>query len=331
VVAQLDKQYLMTRPSRAIARAISYAFFEGRPLTTRGRWINPWLMRRARRVARREPDASIDRPLFILGTGRSGTTVLGKILSLHRDVGWLNEPKLMWHVAYPNEDLNGNYTSVPARYRLGADDATASVRRAMTNQYSTYLRATRNKRVLDKYPELIFRTDFVKGLFPDARFLFLVRNGYATCGSIAKWSETHGQSDRGRTEDWWGTDNRKWHTLVNELVRLDPELGLHADEIAAIDDHTAMAAVEWMISMQEGLELLAKHPSDTLMVRYEDLTSSPGDTLRELFRFSGLSPDEVVLDYAKKILRPVTQPLPVELPAAVKDSFDKTMRKLGYC
>jgi hypothetical protein len=309
---------------------VSYALFEGRPLTTRGRWINPWLKTRGAKIARREKVDSIDRPLFILGTGRSGTTVLGKVLSMHRDVGWLNEPKLMWHIAFPNEDLNGNYTNAPARYRLGENDATESVRRAMINQYGAYLRTTRNKRVLDKYPELIFRTAFVKKLFPDARFLFLVRNGYATCGSIAKWSQTHGQSEHGQTADWWGTDNRKWRVLVDELVRHDPELKQHTDSIATLSSHTAMAAVEWTLSMQEGLELLTRQPTDTLMVRYEDLTTSPRDCLKQIFQFGGLSHDEVVLEYAEKILRPVIEATPMELPVAIEHSFDRAMRKLGY-
>lgn len=330
MVAQLDKQYVLTRPLRAIARLVSYALFEGRPLTTRGRWINPWLKNRGEKIARRETAEGIDRPLFILGTGRAGTTVLGKVLSMHRDVGWLNEPKLMWHIARPDEDLNGNYTTTPARYRLGANDATESVRRAMINQYSAYLQTTRNKRVLDKYPELIFRTEFVKKLFPDARFLFLVRNGYATCSSIAKWSTTHGQSGPGQTADWWGTDNRKWHVLVDELVRHDPELKHHVDSIATLNAHTAMAAVEWTLSMQEGLELLTRRPADTLMVRYEDLTTSPRDCLKQIFEFGGLAHDEVVLEYAEKTLRPVSEPTTIELPAAIKTSFDRTMKKLGY-
>ncbi len=148
MVAQLDTAYITTRPARAVSRAVSYAFFEGRPLLTRGRWINPWLLRRAKKVAQREQSAVVDRPLFILGTGRSGTTVLGKILSMHREVGWLNEPKLMWHAACAHEDLNGNYTDAAADYRLAAADATPAVQRAMRNQYAAYLRATRNSHAL---------------------------------------------------------------------------------------------------------------------------------------------------------------------------------------
>ena len=44
MVAQLDRLYATLRPQRVPPRLISYALFEGRPLTTRGRWINPLVL-----------------------------------------------------------------------------------------------------------------------------------------------------------------------------------------------------------------------------------------------------------------------------------------------
>ena len=330
MVAQLDKDYCTTRPARALARAVSYAFFEGRPLLTRGRWINPWLMRRAKAIAGRQGGAVINRPLFILGTGRSGTTILGKVLSMHREVGWLNEPKLMWHVACTDEDLPGNYTDRAANYRLDAADATAQVRQAMHNQYADYLKITRNSRVLDKYPELIFRTEFVKAIFPDALFLFLARDGYATCRSISRWSQQHGKDEQQSVTDWWGINRRKWRLMVEQLVQADPELGQHADRIAAFTDHTAMAAVEWILTMQEGQRLLERHSDSTLLVSYENLTRKPVDTVREILQFAGLENDPMVADYAEKTLRPVGEPATLELPGVIQNSFDRAMKNLGY-
>jgi hypothetical protein len=330
MVAQLDKEYLLQRPARALSRLASYSLFEGRPLTTRGRWINGWLTKRSRRIASARPTNRVDRPLFILGTGRSGTTVLGKILSLHREVGWLNEPKLLWHVACPYEDLNGNYTSEPARYRLAEEDAREATRVAITNLYAQYLRSTRNSRVLDKYPELIFRVPFIKRIFPDARFLLLVRNGYDTCRSIARWSAAHGDADHGGTVDWWGTKDRKWLYLVDQLVKNDPELGLHAAAIAEFGDQKARAAVEWDLSMREGLKLQSLYPNDIMTVRYETLTSAPTNCVQRILEFGELADDQPVLDYASSVLRPTHEKGSIALPSIISQSFEKTMQRLGY-
>ena len=43
--AQLNSLYLKTRPYKVFSRLVSYGLFEGRPLTTRGRWINPLLFK----------------------------------------------------------------------------------------------------------------------------------------------------------------------------------------------------------------------------------------------------------------------------------------------
>jgi hypothetical protein len=40
--------------------------------------------------------------------------------------------------------------------------------------YGAYLALTGTTRVIDKYPELVFRVDFVRALFPEAKFLLIV-------------------------------------------------------------------------------------------------------------------------------------------------------------
>lgn len=330
MIAQLDSAYVRTRPARAIARLISYALFEGRALTTRGRWLNPLLKSRAESVSKRTARQPVAQPVFILGSGRTGTTVLGKILSLHRSVGYLNEPKLLWHVAYPNEDLNGNYSNDPARYRLDATDAIDEVCARMHNLYGHYLSVTGNTRVVDKYPELVFRTGFVRKIFPDARFIVLARNGFDVCRSVAAWSGTYGHINNGTRIDWWGTDDRKWRCLVDQLVRDDEELGESAEQISRFGDATDKAAVEWMLSTREGLKVCEREPDTAILVRYETLVQNPGAVITGLLDFCGLEQDATVVEYAVASLQ-AREPGPaISLHPVIRDYFLRVMSDSGY-
>ena len=154
MIAQIDPLYIKTRPMKVLKRLISYAFFEGRPVTTKGRWINPLVFSLLKMfAANNNRYESVEKPIFILGTGRSGTTILGIVLSMHREIGYLNEPKAMWHLIHPHEDIIGNYSQVPdARYRLTAEDATNGMRQRASQMFGAYLTATRSKRLVDKYP-----------------------------------------------------------------------------------------------------------------------------------------------------------------------------------
>ncbi len=118
----------------------------------------------------------VEKPVFVLGTGRSGTTILGIILSMHKDVGFLNEPKALWHSIYSDEDLIGSYSLGNASYRLGSEKITPEIKKQAHRLYGAYLRATFSSRAVDKYPELIFRIPFVLDIFPDAKFLFLLES-----------------------------------------------------------------------------------------------------------------------------------------------------------
>ena len=44
-------------------------------------------------------------PVFIIGCGRSGTTILGDTLSRHPKIKYLNERRDLWHKSYPEFDI----------------------------------------------------------------------------------------------------------------------------------------------------------------------------------------------------------------------------------
>ncbi len=327
MVAQIDSKFVHARPWKVWPRLLAYALFEGRPLTTRGRWINP-LVFAAYRLWAWLPFANrAQDPVFILGVGRSGTTILGTILALHRDVGYLNEPKALWQAALGDDDLIGSYSQKSGRYRMDARDATARATRRLRRYYSAFLGLSRSRRVVDKYPELLFRNGLIDAVFPLARKIVLIRNGMDTCQSVQRWCDRHARRD---TTDWWGLKRRKWHILVDELVVSDPALARDAPAIRALTRQVDMAAVEWIVTMREALRLHRARDQKTMFVRYEELAACPQRVMREILAFCVLSPDQTMLDYAQDVLRPRPPYPPVALDPAVQPHMAETMERLGY-
>lgn len=332
MVAQIDSRYLRTRPSRLWPRLLGYSLFEGRPLTTKGQWFNPVAFGLARMLQMLPVLRRVNAPTFILGTGRSGTTILGIVLSMHREVGFLNEPKAVWAGLHPGEDLIGSYNRDAARYRLGSIDATPEIIRRSQQVFGGYLWLAGVRRLVDKYPELIFRTQFVRAMFPDARFLFLSRDSVATCGSIRHWSERLGTKVDGETHDWWGADDRKWHLLVDQIVPEHADLARHADKMNGLD-HEGRAAVEWTVTMREGLRLLADDPEGTLHVPYEALCMDPRRWAERLEAFLELPSDKVFEDYAESTLAaPAAEKRELALPIWLERAVAATQQALdSHC
>lgn len=303
--------------------------FEGRPLTTRGRWMNPLVFCGLRLCAMLPISVAVDRPIFILGTGRSGTTILGTILALHRNAAYLNEPKALWQAALGNDDLIGSYCKIPGQFRHPPLSKTDPARRRIRRSYHAFLRLSGNTRVIDKYPELLFRNAFLKDLFPDARKIVLIRNGADTLQSIERWSVRNGRQAGGTVDDWWGKDRRKWLLLVDQIVADDHAFADALPVIRNFDRHTDMAAVEWIATMREALKIQATDP-DILMLRYENLAYYPRASMGAVLDFCGLSRDETMLAFAEAELRaPPLYPMP-ELDPCIQKLFGETMVRLGY-
>jgi hypothetical protein len=329
MVAQLDDAYRAVGASRVV-RLASWALFEGRPLTTRGRGINP-LVLALHHLHRRLPAlAAVERPVFIVGMGRSGTTLLGRMLSVHPQVGFLNEPKALWQVAVGREDVVGSYCRGPARYRLAAADADESAGRSLRRLYGAYLFWTRRRRLVDKNPEAVYRVPFVRAVFPDARILLLVRDGWQVCRSVERWSRDHGVRRGAVRHDWWGTGGRKWRLLLDQVAVDEPDLAPHVEAMRGWRDQRQMAAVEWILAMRYGQRQMEAAPGAVAAVRYEELTRSPAAALAAVLGFCDLPAASVVADYARRVTRPPGTGAPFPLEPAVAPAFAELAARLGY-
>jgi hypothetical protein len=329
VPAQLDRTFLRTAPGRAASRLVGYSLFEGRPATTRGRRWNPIVFANLR-IAASNTKKLVDRPVFIVGMGRSGTTLLGRILAVHPSVGFLNEPKAMWHVIRADEDIIGSYApSHTGRLYLGEQDADEQVRQRAHALFAWYLRASRSQRVLDKYPELVFRHRFVRAIFDDARFLVAVRSPWATLESVVRWSDSHGTDDA----DWWGVKDQKWDILWRQgVVERPGNADLLHLSLAGERDHHARAAVEWVVTMREAISLSTTDPL-AHVVSYEELLAKPRTTIARALAFCELQPSTRTEAYAQAIVRDQdghgeNGAIASRLPEALRDAVSRTWTDL---
>ena len=209
---------------------------------------------------------------------------------------------------------------------MNAEDASAGKLRRLRRYYAAFAALSGSSRVVDKYPELIFRDGLVSRAFPDARRIVILRDGWQASASIAQWSRRHGANGTG----WWGRNGRKWHVLVNELIRRDPYFAALWPDIDTITRQEDMAALEWTATMREALALRRKVPDKVHFLRFEDLVTAPAAHTAELLDFCGLPLDKAVLRYAADHLKP---PPPHPRPALhpqVENRLAETMRELGY-
>jgi hypothetical protein len=153
---------------------------------------------------------------------------------------------------------------------LTAEDVTPSVASGLTATLEKIPTSKRHRLLLKitGWP----RVGFLKTLFPDARFIHIVRDGRAVVNSMlqVRW--------------WWGwrgPENWRWGPLTDEQYE---EWKSHNFSFVAL------AAIEWKLLM-EAYEK-ACHSLDTehlFNLRYEDLCTDPMSEFRKVIDFCDLT------------------------------------------
>ncbi len=239
------------------------------------------------RAAYQQP---IDRPIFITGLGRSGTTLIHTMLSTHPQVTWLSllcgkfpgrpylNRWLMSSIDVPILNIYlkrrfvplENYAfwdfyfagfSTPNR-DLVASDVSLRTKRALRTVASELLTAKR-RRLLVKITGMP-RISFLHNIFPDAKFIHVLRDGRAVANSRLKgpfWKGWHGLNI--------------WGGQMPEHYRQEWERHRRS--------FVALAGIEWKTHMDQLEAVKREFPNiDICQVRYECFCANPIGELKRI-------------------------------------------------
>lgn len=122
----------------------------------------------------------MERPIFIWGAPRSGTTLLYQLITHHPHVGYLRSEegrplegtRLWWQVFGEHRGVMDVSLACPSKVKQ------------ICNEYASLLRQRSKSRLLDKSPFMTLWIPLINKVFPDARHIHIIRDGKAVVNSI---------------------------------------------------------------------------------------------------------------------------------------------------
>ena len=239
--------------------------------------------------------------MFIIGCGRSGTTVLGRTLSVHPAVTYLGEPRKLWASAYPQTDIwSAEAPGRQGKLHLTAADAPRSQSMELRRLFWLETTKAQKTRLVEKLPINTFRIRFIQQIFPEARFVHIYRNALEVARSIAKASENGG---------WFGVNAYKWDQLVEYALSAS-----RTEELPALcSTPRDKGLLEWRLSTEAAVEALEELPDDvSFELSYAELMEHPVRAVSAVLDFAELDPDPAVEDFARHNIRRRTSQLDLE-------------------
>lgn len=226
-------------------------------------------------------------PVFLIGCARSGTTVLGRTLSNHQEIAYLNEDRILWRKAYPEFDVWSHKSASP-KVLATAKDHSKKASQVLADLFYGEQNASRATVLLEKLPINSFRLEFLSEAFPKAKYIYLHRNGLEVARSIKK------KADAGQ---WFGKRNLKWLALE----KLAHEENLSIENLGNYEK----GLIEWRFSTKMSENFFEQLPSDQYFaLSYESLLKNPVKQLQGIFDYLGLkTPETLTREWASNFKR----------------------------
>jgi hypothetical protein len=308
-------------------------------------------------------------PIFIIGCPRSGTTLLFTILRSSQEL-WSSPDES--HYAWEKflEDKRDHMFSI----YLTAENFSEGDREYLENKYAEYTHhgslmrkitkhvffnrfknnlaqffllwrkyvsflkslSQADYRVIDKTPPNTYRVDYLAKAFPDAKFIYLTRDGASNISSLIEGWKSEGRFNfsfrnfydynsqiniKGYNGKVWKFTNPPgWEHYLNKPL----------EEVCAF---------QWLSAHHYSQEAFKKMPANRwIPVKYEDLIANPEKTIREICMFLDLEFSEPIQKHCKNlpVVSTSTKPDPNKwkknksLIDNIAITIDEMQLKLGY-
>lgn len=187
---------------------------------------------------RGEP-SEVNRPIFIVGCHRSGTSVLRRSLDSHPRISSGLEETSLWRLAKDDDDLGRERR---AGYGVSEDEWFGMVRSMAETFYLRYAASAGKTRWALKLPENALVIDFLDKLYPDCQVINIVRNPRDVIASNRK--------KYGPRSDWFY--GARWVHYVRTAEKTGPRLGVDRFRTIRYEDLVSDPAlvlkdlVEWL-------------------------------------------------------------------------------------
>jgi hypothetical protein len=265
-------------------------------------------------------------PIFIIGCGRSGTTLLGDLFAKHPEIKYRYEPYHLWAAVDSVTDFLQLYSHGECRCLLDASSSTARAQR----RFRRLMSVPAGLVLTEKNPINALRIDYLDSFAPDARYVHIVRDGVDVARSIEKLAKvTKKMTFRPPLNDWWGVGDRKWATL-----ELDGrKAGYYPDEALQLTTDSQRGAYEWLLSLREIEARRTRLGPRFVEFRYQDLTEHPRETMRTTMESLGLScPSSWLAEAAAQVspARGGEHKKPLMLPPGMCTDFNELQIKYQF-
>jgi hypothetical protein len=249
----------------------------------------------------------LKRPIILLGNFRSGTTMLQRILATHPDVVELYEPVGLWLYADPTREHD----------EFDESDATERVKAYVRGQFLKYQTEQGGRTIIEKTPHNILRIRYVREIFPDAHFLYIVRNPLSFVSSVElKWQKpAGGQRLLKRVRSTPLTQipyyfkrflDQQWNNRIlgrKYLSIWGPRYKGIQDDVGAEDMLTVIAR-QWARATSKAERDLAQFEDGrVLRMRYEDLVENPVEHVQRICLHCGLEMTQEMAEYVRRTVR----------------------------
>lgn len=246
-------------------------------------------------------------PIILFGNTRSGTTIVQKVISTHPNVvGWY-EPNPIW--MYPD----------PGRIHDEFDksDASKKTKHYIRKRFLKYQEHHGNRVIMEKTPQNILRIPYVREIFPDATFLFIVRDPFSFISSVEyKWQLTvTGRGILRRLKDTPLASLPYWvkrYTIqqYNKRFLHKKYLSIWGPRYKGIQDDLetndllTVIARQWSVpSMKSAQDMESFDDGQILKLRYEDFVDDPISNLEDICAHCGLDMSSDMVESTRAMVK----------------------------